>query len=225
MKRLNLCTLFLAGLFATQVMTAQKAAKPADLPAPTTNFISDDDGGVVQIVPTDLTPAGPRKANAAPVMKSVQQVSIFLGSAWAEQNVRSREAALSDLTGHAHLAPLQNNNVSVLPAAPSVEDFVDLSKAPVNDLAIQHKLVEMIESKAIPAPDASTVFVVFLAPGVKSTVGIHTAGTHFAAYHNLVHVEAGELRYVVVPFNENANHQAAAASLALVNAVFNPASN
>jgi hypothetical protein len=228
MKRLILCTLFLAGLFATQVVTAQKAvqpaAKPADLPVPTTNFISDDDGGVVQIVPTDLSAAGPRKANAAPVMKSIQQVSIFLGSAWAEQNVRPREATLSDLTSHSHLAPLQSNNVSVLPAASSVEDFADL-KGPVNDLAIQSKLVEMLESKTLPAPDASTVFVVFLAPGVKSTVGSHTAGVHFAAYHNLVHVEAGELRYVVVPFNENANRQAAAASLAIVETVFNPASN
>lgn len=225
MKRLNLCTLFLAGLFATQVMTAQKAVKPADLPAPTTNFISDDDGGVVQIVPADLSVAGPRKANAAPVMKSVQQVSVFLGSAWAEQNVRSREASLSDLTGHAHIAQLQNNNVSVLPAAPSVEDFTDLTKGPVNDLEIQKQLVAMLESKTLPASDASTVFVIFLAPGVNSTVGSHTAGVHFAAYHNLVHVEAGELRYVVVPFNENASRQAAAASLAIVETVFNPASN
>ena len=224
MKRLNLCTLFLAGLFATQAMTAQKTAKPADLPAPTTNFISDDDGGVVQIVPADLTPAGPRKANAAPVMKSIQQVSIFLGSAWAEQNVRAREAALSDLAGDAHLATLQSNNVNVLPAAPSVEDFADL-KGRVNDLAIQSKLVEMLVSKTLSAPDASTVFVVFLAPGVKATVGSHTAGVHFAAYHNLVHVEAGEVRYVVVPFNENASRQAAAASLAIVETVFNPASN
>jgi hypothetical protein len=224
MKRLNLCTLFLAGLFATQVMTAQKAVKPADLPAPTTNFISDDDGGVVQIVPADLSAAGSRKASAAPVMKSIQQVSIFLGSAWAEQNVRTREASLSDLTGHAHMAQLQDSKVGILPAAPSVEDFADL-KGPVNDLAIQSKLVEMLESKTLSAPDANTVFVVFLAPGVKSTVGSHTAGVHFAAYHNLVHVEAGELRYVVVPFNENAGRQAAAASLAIVETAFNPASN
>src|SRR5215467_10274927 len=101
MKRLNVCALFLAGLLATQVMTAQKAAKPKDLPVPTTDFISDDDGGVVQIVPVGLTPAGPRKANTAPAMKSIQQVSVFLGSAWTDQSVRSREASLSDLAGHA----------------------------------------------------------------------------------------------------------------------------
>src|ERR1700694_1861179 len=199
MKRLTLCTLFLAGLFATQVMTAQKAVKPApqpaNLPAPTTNFISDDDGGTVQIVPTSLAAPGPRKAHAAaPVMKSVQQVSIFLGRAWADQNVRSREAVLSDLTGHSHLVELQNSHATILSAAPSVEDFTDL-KDPVNDLAIQGKLVDMLESKTLSAPDDSTVFVVFLAPGIKSTVGTHAAGVDYAAYHNLIHGEAGELRY------------------------------
>jgi hypothetical protein len=223
MRRLNVCALFLAGLLATQVMTAQEAAKPERLTVPATNFISDDGGGVVQIVPVGLAPSGPGKANAAPVMKSIRQVSVFLGSAWAEQGVRSREVSLSDLAGHAHLARLHTESVGVLPASPSVEDFADL-KGPVNDLTIQNKLVEMLESKALPAPDASTVFVVYLAPGVKLTVGSHTAGVHFAAYHNLVHVEAGELRYVVVPFNDSANHHATAASLAIVDTVFNPAS-
>jgi hypothetical protein len=223
MRKLNVCALFVAGVLATQVMSAQEAVGPKVLPVPTTNFISDDDGGVVQIVPVGLTPSGPGKANAAPGMKSVQQVSVFLGSAWAQQSVRSREASLSNLAGHAHLAPLYTENVGVLPASPSVEDFADL-KGPVSDLTIQNKLVQMLESNSLPAPDASTVFVVFLAPGVKLTLGNHTAGVHFAAYHNLVHVEAGELRYVVVPFNESASHQATAAALAIVNAVFNPAS-
>jgi hypothetical protein len=223
MKKLNLCTLFLAGLFATQVMTAQQAVKPAGLPVSTTNFISDDDGGVVQIVPASLSPASPSKTNAAPAMKSIRQVSVFLGSAW--ENVRSGEAALSDLTGNPNLAALQNQNVNVLPAAAGVEDFADLGKKPVNDLTIQNKLVEMLENKTLPAADAETVFVVFLAPGVKATVGNHTAGVDFAAYHNLVHVEAGELRYVVVPFNQNAGRSATAASLAMVETVFNPASN
>ena len=223
MKRLPACALFLASLLATQVMTAQNAVKPEG-PAPTTRFIADDDGGVVQIVPVGLIPAGLRKANAAPVMKSIRQVSGFLGGAWAEQSVRSREASLRDLAGHVQLAPLNTQNVGILPASLSVEDFADL-KEPVNDLTIQNKLVEMLGSKALPAPDASTVFVVFLAPGVRLTVGNHTAGVHFAAYHNLVHVEAGELRYVVVPFNENASDHATAASLAIVNTVFNPASN
>ncbi|HWZ44115.1 MAG TPA: hypothetical protein VNW97_11595 [Candidatus Saccharimonadales bacterium] len=220
MKKSIICTFILA---ACALVSAQQAAnsKPN-----ATDRIGDDDGGLVQIVPADFTAAtGADSVKATAVLKSVQQVSIFLGRAWAEQKVRSREVALSDLSSHPHMATLRQNNIGLQPAAPDVEDFTDFSKTTVNDLAIQHKLVEMLQSKALPAPDASTVFVIFLAPGIKSTIGAHTSGTHFAAYHNLVHVEAGELRYVVVPFNENADRQAAAASLAIVETVFNPISN
>jgi hypothetical protein len=202
---------------------AHEATRSEGLQAQT-NFISDDDGGVVQIVPVGLTASVPGKANAAPVMKSIQQVSIFLGSTWAGQSARNREAWLSDLTGHAELAPLHTRNVDVFPAAPSVEDLANL-KEPLNDLAIQKKLLELLDRNVLSAPNASTVFVVFLAPGVKLTVGNQTAGVHFAAYHNLVHVEAGELRYVVVPFNEDATRHAKAASLGIVDTAFNPASN
>jgi hypothetical protein len=223
MKRLGVCALSMAGLLATQIVSSHEAVTSDRLQGQA-NFISDDDGGVVQIVPVGLTPSGPGKANTAPLMRSIQQVSIFLGSTWAEQGARNREAGLSDLAGDADLAPLRTHNVDVLPASPSVEDFADL-KGPLNDLTIQKKLLEMLTSSVLSAPNASTIFVVFLAPGVKLTVGNHTAGVQFAAYHNLVHVEAGELRYVVVPFNEDAGHQGKAASLAIVDTAFNPASN
>ncbi len=223
MMRLNVRAVFLAGLLATQVVLAQEPVNPGFVQAPATSFISDDDGGVVQIVPVALTAFGPAKANTVPAMKSIRPVSVFLGRSWAEASVRKREARLSDLTGDAELAPLHAQNINILPASASVEDATELD-GPVNDLTIQKKLVAMLDSKTLPTPDASTVFVVFLAPGARLTVGNHTAGMHFAAYHNLVHVEAGELRYVVVPFTENMGNQAKAASLGLVNAAFNPAS-
>lgn len=225
MKRLILCTLFLAGLLvATQPAAAQKAAPVAALPASSTNFISDDDGGTVQIVPADMAAPGPRKAHTAPVMKALQPVSVFLGSGWADKKVRSREAVLAGLTGHTHLVELQNRHATALSAAASVEDFTDL-QGPVNDLTIQSRLVAMLENKTLPAPGSSVVFVVFLAPGTASTVGRHTGGVDYAAYHNLIHVEAGALRYVVVPFQENTDGQATAAALALVETVFNPSSH
>jgi hypothetical protein len=225
MKKLNLYILLLGSLLATQVLTGQKADKPADLLPPTTSFIPDDDGGVVEIVPAELTSPGSKKANASPVLKSIQPLSIFMGNIWAEQNLGTRKASLFDLGGHLNLATLRDDNVGVLPAAPSVDDLADLPKEPINDLWIQRKLVDMLESKILPTPDAGTVFVVFLPPGVKLTVGSHTAGMHFAAYHNLIHVESGELRYVVVPFNENADRQATVATLAIVQTIFNPGSN
>lgn len=215
MKRFNVCALFVAGVLAIRVVPAQETRAM--------NFIADDDGGVVQIVPVALTPVNPGRAHAAQAMQSIRQTSIFLGQAWQQAGVRNRETSLFDLADLGDLAPLRAQSIGILQASPSVEDFTDLT-GPVNDLTIQHKLVEMLESKTLPAPDASTVFVVFLAPGVKLTVGSSTAGINFAAYHNLIHVEAGALRYVVVPFIDNASQHAKAASLAMLNTALNPSS-
>ncbi len=205
MKRFAFSSFLILG-FVLPALFAQRA------PAP--NRLSDDDGGVVQIVPVDAQTSSPAGTTAAPVMKAVRQVSIFLGTAWAEQETRGRERVLMDLSGK--VAELQTRHVQVLPAAPSVEDFSDLTKAPVNDLAIQGKFTEMLANKALPAPDASTIYVVFLAAGVKSTVGGHVGGVHYAAYHTSLHAESGEVRYVVVPFSDSAERQANAAARAIM---------
>jgi hypothetical protein len=222
------CLLLLAG-FTTQVLTAQQAATASHVDSSTpAGFISDDDGGVAQIVPADLPAPAPRKARAVPAMKTVQQVSIFLGSGWGDRQVRSRQPRLLDLAAngtHAALADLQKHSVEILPAAPGVEDFSNLADGAVNDLTLQRKLVEMLERKTISGPDANTVFVVFLAPGIRSTLGTHTAGKDYAAYHSVLNVEGGKLLYVVVPFQENADLQSAAAAQALADTVFNPNSN
>lgn len=221
MKRLALCTLILG--FAVQALLAQQAGKGSNANAAVrsqSDHLGDDDGGMVQIVPADAPAVAPAKAQVAPVMKSMRQVSVFLGTAWAEPVARSRERVLADLSDR--LGELQNNNVTLLPASASVEDFSDLTKTTINDLVIQRKLTEMLNNKALPAPKSGTIYVVFLGAGIKSSVGGHKAGVDYAAYHSLIHTEAGEVRYVVVPFNENAERQAAAASRALIQTVFNP---
>lgn len=224
MKRLIFYILLFTGLI-TVARAAQQGTKGADAVAAKTNFVGDDDGGFTEIVPVDPASQLPRAVGAMPIMNSVQQVSIFLGAAWADREVRLRQNRLIDLDvtgGHAGLAELPNRSVEVVPAAPSVEDFSDLSKKPVNDLTIQLKLVEMLETHAIPAPAANTVYVVFLAPGIKSTLGTSKAGVGYSAYHNLLHVAAGEIRYVVVPYHEDADRHHAAASQAFADTAFNP---
>src|SRR5260370_42641559 len=139
-------------------------------------------------------------------MKSVQQVSIFLGSRWAEGGVRAREAGLSDLLANnssssdsSALNDLQSYQIKAFRAAPSVDDFSVLST--VNDLAIQHKLVELLATKAIPAPNASTVYVVYLAPGANSTIDGSKGGVAYLAHHTTVHVKRGELGCFVAAFS------------------------
>ena len=231
MKRLTLAVLLFAGSGAMTAALAQQnaPAKPAaslDRPEEP-NLVFDDDGGKTQILPPDLSVAAEKKFHGGEVMKFAQQVSIFLGSAWGDAQVRTRQVALGDLGSRqtAGGEELSKNNVRTLSAAPKVEDFSDLKNTRVNDLTIQRKLSDLLASKAIPAPGPSTIYVVYLAPGVNSTLGANKAGLDYAAYHNYVHLDAGEVRYVVVPFHDKEDRHAAAAARAFADTALNPNGN
>jgi hypothetical protein len=223
MKKFALGILLLCGT-VTCVLAAQQQAS-VDRPAEP-NFVFDDDGGKAQIVPVDFSVAGPKTFHGGPVLASAQQVSIFLGSGWGDSQIRGREASLLDVTsgvGNSPLAELKQHSIKTLPARQvQIEDFSDLSQSKVNDLTIQQKLSDMLKSKAIPTPTAGTVFVIFLAPGVHSTLGGLQGGVDYAAYHNFVNLEAGEIHYVVVPFHENAATHSAAAKRAFTETALNP---
>jgi hypothetical protein len=222
MKKFAFGILLLCGT-VTCVLAAQQQAS-LDRPAEP-NFVFDDDGGKAQIVPADFSIAGEKQFHGGAVLKSAQQVSIFLGAGWGDQQFRGRESSLVDVAsvaGNAQLAELQKHSVKTLRAAPRLEDFSDLSKSTVNDLTIQQKLSDLLKSKAIPAPTAGTVYVVFLAPGIQSTLGGHQGGVEYAAYHNFVNLDAGEIHYVVVPFHENADTHSAATTRAFAEAALNP---
>jgi hypothetical protein len=216
---LRLVLMFVAGCTAQRLMAQQSTQ--IDRPAEA-NFAFDDDGGKAQIVPKDLAAAPAKKYHGGAVMKSVQQVSVFWGEGWAKNDARPRETSLSDLlvNNGTLTGAFEAQKIKTAQAAPSADDFSAVST--VNDLAIQRELVELLENKAIPAPTASTIYVVYLAPGVNSTLGGLKGGVDYAAYHNIVHVEAGEVRYVVVPFEANATVQRAAASRAFAEAGENP---
>jgi hypothetical protein len=211
-------------MFLVQSMAAQQAAAPVDRPAEP-NMVFDDDGGKVQIVPADLAASPQKTFHGGTVMSSAQQVSIFLGSGWADAQVGARKAGLADVagsTGNVPFAEARSRNVKLLRAAPHVEDFSNLGSHPLNDLDIQRKLSQMLENKAIPAPTAATIYVVFLAPGTSSTLGGHNAGVDYAAYHNVVNLAAGEIRYVVVPFHQDTQKHAAAAARSFAETTLNP---
>jgi len=219
MKRFLLFAIPLAAM-VVQTAIPQQASKSLDRPEEP-NLVFDDDGGKVQIVPADLSSVGSKQFHGGRVMSSVRQVSIFLGAGWSDSQARAREASLSDIST-AQVTELRGSNVRTLRAAPRLEDFSNLTQGPVNDLTIQHKLSEMLHNKAIPGPTSNTVYVVFLAPGIASTLCGHKAGVDYAAYHNFMNLEAGEVRYVVVPLNADSDRHAAAAARALAETALNP---
>src|SRR5215471_12221695 len=95
MRKVTLSILLLCSM-ATGALMAQQASTPQDRPAEP-NLVFDDDGGAVQIVPADFAVAGEKKFHGGAVLKSAQQVSIFLGSGWGERQIRSRQANLLDV--------------------------------------------------------------------------------------------------------------------------------
>lgn len=203
----------------TQAAAVQSIDRPAE-----PNLVFDDDGGKTQIVPADLSVTVEKKFHGGEVMKSAQQASIFLGSAWGDPQVRSRKTALIDLGAKqtAYLAELQANKIRLMSAAQEVEDFSDLASTRVNDLTIQRKLADMLAAKSIPAPTPNTIYVIYLAPGIESSLGMHKGGRDYAAYHNFVHLDPGEIRYVVVPFHQDADRHGAAAARAFAETALNP---
>jgi hypothetical protein len=228
-RRLIFGTLFLAGL-ATPMFAVQQSNKspqePVAIDRPAEpNFVFDDDGGKAQIVPPDFAVPGPKTFHGGAVLTSAQQVSIFLGAGWGDQQVRQRQTPLLDVAfgnQNPHLAELQKHNIKTLRSATLFEDFSNLGKPMINDLTIQQKLSDLLQSKAIPAPGAGTVYVVFLAPGIDSTLGGNKAGMDYVAYHNFVNLEAGEIHYVVVPFHPDAQQHTAAATRAFAETALNP---
>lgn len=223
MKKFALCALLLCGL-GTCILTAQQAA-PVDRPVEP-NFVFDDDGGKAQIVPADLSAGAPKQFHGGAVLGSARQVSIFLGAGWGDPQFRSRELPLVDVAANqdqAHAAELRQHNVkSQRSSSKQVEDFTNLSQTRVNDLTIQRRLSDLLDSKLLPAPGPDTIYVVFLAPGVDSTLGAHKAGVEYAAYHNFVNLGAGEIHYVVVPFHADAQRHSAAAARAFAETALNP---
>jgi len=183
----------------------------------------DDDGGQVQIVPVKGASQRDKQYHGGRIMPSVQQVSVFLGSGWGDTQIRAREIALSDLAAsEATNQQMREHSIAMMRPLPLLEDFSDLSKVSLNDLVIQGKLAELLQTKAIPAPSPATVYVVFLGPEINSTLGALKAGVGYAAYHNFVNLDAGEIRYVVVPYHEDSALHSAAAAHAFAEAALNP---
>ena len=225
MRKFAIYLLLLASC-AAQLLMAQQSGQTLDRPAQP-GFIFGDDGDQVQIVPKQEAAAAislPKKNHGGEAMKAIQQVPIFWGKGWAESDAHARQTALADvLAGNASTSgELQSHAIKTLRAAPSLNDFSDLSATTVNDLAIQHKLVDLLQTNAIPKPGANTLYVIYLAPGVSSSIGGNKAGTDYLAYHNVVNVEAGPVHYVVVPYNDDATTHRAAAARACSEAGMNP---
>ncbi|MDQ1639118.1 MAG: hypothetical protein QOF62_2457 [Pyrinomonadaceae bacterium] len=208
-----------------------RAQQPEDK-APVNDAVQaviDDDGGRAFIVNSKLKSlAQLRRLPGAAALTAPQQYTIFLGSRWATASLRARESKLSNL-----LAAIQNqpdvnklNNLGInnlfgpTYTQEVLTQFNDDEK--LSDIGIKTILAGLVADGTLPKADRTTVYVVYLQPDVRSTLGTLTGRKHYLAYHEFLNVGGERLHYVVVPYEPDIDTAKAIALRALVAAALNP---
>jgi hypothetical protein len=198
--------------------------------APRGTVVFDDDGGRAQIIPRRAVPTREATYHGGPVVSHGTVQAVFLGSGWSRKENRAREAqvmgALRNQGGTAAAKSLSPYGIKAweLLGQP-LEDLTGdpLRGNSISDLEIQTRLDGLL-SGAGPL-DAGTVYVVFLAPGLGSTLGPKATNRDFLAYHNHIHSAAGVIHYAVVPYDGELSRWVSAARQSLHQALINPEGN
>lgn len=157
-----------------------------------------------------------------------QQYSIFLGSGWATSAMRKREPELANLLANvrdqAQINALDGCGIKNLFGATSSLERLDnfTSNQTISDLEIQAVLASMMKLGPLQRPNANSIYVFFLDPGLRSTLGAMIAGKHYAAYHNFFNAFGVKIHYVVVPFEADSKAATQIALRAFVAAALNP---
>jgi len=179
--------------------------------------VTSDDRGRAYIITGEVQPL-PNPGNRDRVIVEPRQSSIFLGNGWEKASLRSREPELANLLAHisdqAELSALDDRGIKNFFAATFSQEKSDLMAGDrtISDLEIQGVLIGMLKEGSLQRPDASTIYIVFLDPELRSTLGTMIAGKHYVAYHNFFNAAGMKIHYVVVPFEAN---QKAAYQIAL----------
>ena len=191
--------------------------------------VIDDDGGRAFIVNSKLKSlAQLRQLPGGAALSAPQQYTIFLGSRWATPALRARESKLSNLLSSIQNQPDINklNNLGINDLfAPTysqevLTSFSDDEK--LSDIGIKTILAGLVSADSLPAAEHPTIYVVFLQPNLRSTLGTLTGRKHYLAYHQFLNVGGERLHYVVVPYEPDLDTAKAIALRALVAAALNP---
>jgi hypothetical protein len=188
--------------------------------------VTNDDRGRAFIIERDPARLSGLSHPGRSVISEPQQYSIFLGSGWATPSLRGREAEqanlLMNIRDQATLNALNESGVKNTFGPTSSREQLDNLAGNISDLEIQNILGAMIKDGSLPQSGANTIYVVFLDPEMRSTLGTMFAGKHYAAYHNFFNAAGMKLHYVVVPFEADRNTATQIALRALMAAALNP---
>lgn len=194
----------------TLVLAAPLCAQ-ADHPHRATRTLTDNDDGQVEVWRRgdDVR----MSAGAAAIRQPLLHI-LFVGSGW--------QAAMKDaLTAHLSRTAMPDG---IRPAAIAGTNEVAAPVA-LNDLHVQSLIDGAMRDGALAIRDENVVYVLFLAQGVHSTLGANRPAEDYDSYHSHFQAHDVNVRYVVVPWNEDAALVAEAAAKSTLRAVVNPDGN
>jgi hypothetical protein len=191
--------------------------------------VMDDDGGRAFIVNSKLKSlAELRRLPGAATLTAPQQYTIFLGNLWATPALRARESKLSNLLSSIQNQPDVNrlNNLGInnlfgpTYSQEVLTPFNDDEK--ISDIGIKTILAALAGEGLLPKAERSTIYVIFLQPELRSTLGTLIGRKHYLAYHQFINIGGERLHYLVVPYEADVETAKAIALRALVAAALNP---
>jgi hypothetical protein len=221
----HLSAILMIMISAAAVMAQQPAKMTADS---SEQAVIDDDGGRAFIINSKLKPLNELRQFRGTVIGSPQQYSIFLGSEWASPLLHERQTQLDTL-----LASVSNQRDASKLNSLGIEDFFAATYSQevltafaegekISDLKARSVLADLMNSGSLPLTESSTIYVIFLAPRLVSTLGPLTGRKHYLAYHNFFNIAGKRLHYVVIPYEHDLEKVKAIALRALVAAALNP---
>ena len=190
--------------------------------------VTNDDRGQAFIISSTSMLINADTTRSDRALPSVRQYSIFLGSSWAQPQMRARETDLNSL-----LANIQDESRLETIASLGIRDRfapsfsfekVDIEgERNINDLEIQNILAGMFKERRLQRSSMDSIYMVFLDSTLHSTLGAMVAGKHYDAYHGFLNLAGARVHYVVIPFQPDRDQARELALHALLVAALNPA--
>jgi hypothetical protein len=213
-------------MVAVSANVQAQEAKPRESSDDQTQSVSNDDRGRAFIITGEAQPLSAHSPHGRIIVEP-QQNSIFLGRGWEASPQRAREQKLANLLANINdqtqLSALDDFGMKNFFAATSSQEKLDeVADRSISDLEIQSVLEGMLKDGSLQRPNPSTIYVVFLDQGMRSTLGSSIAGKHYLAYHNSFNASGMKIHYVVAPFEANQNTAYQIALRAFLAAALNP---
>jgi hypothetical protein len=214
-------------ILAVPTVAQAQQAKPLENSDAQPQSVTNEDRGRAYIINGDAEPLF-TAGNHNSIIVEPQQSSIFLGKGWEAASLRLREAELANLLAHmtdqAQLTALNERGLKNFFAATSAKEKFDevAGDRAISDLEIQRLLAGMIAEGSIQRANPNTIYVIFLGPELRSTLGEMIAGKHYLAYRNFFNTSGVKIQYVVVPFEANQKTAYQIALRAFLAAALNP---